>query len=170
MLFTVLSLNKFWPSYVLNGETAFLSYLRPITCPVRIPPVMKMEVPITMAPRRALGAISPIYRGCTHIPIPVILNNMSVMGSQAYTHNVFYHNSEGFSFMFTHLTDTYNWGKAHAIYHKGTNKFYPLQKFKNAVTTTKLLFIYLFQVQVFCFCGSFFLYLTDYPNLLIFWN
>ncbi len=34
--------------------------------------------------------------------------------------------------MFTPLADT--------IYHKG--KFYPLQKFKNAVTTMKLLYIY----------------------------
>lgn len=34
-------------------------YLRPITCPVKMPPVMKTEVPIPMAPRNAVGAISP---------------------------------------------------------------------------------------------------------------
>lgn len=38
-------------------------YLRPITCPARIPPVMKMEVPVPIKPRNAVGAISPRYRG-----------------------------------------------------------------------------------------------------------
>lgn len=39
------------------------AYLRPTTCPMRIPAVRKMEVPIPMAPRSAVGAISPKYRG-----------------------------------------------------------------------------------------------------------
>lgn len=50
-------------------------YLSPITCPVRIPPVMKIEVPIPMAPRKAVGAISPKYRGWTLIAMPAKINN-----------------------------------------------------------------------------------------------
>lgn len=113
----------------LWGVNAFVSYLRPITCPVKIPPVMKMEVPMDMAPRRARGAISPIYRGCTQIAIPVIQ-----MRCQLWEHkqmlimlcNLI--NSISISFMFSHLTD-----RLHAIYHKSNNKFHPanhLQKFK----------------------------------------
>lgn len=32
---------------------------------------MKIEVPIPMAPRNAVGAISPKYRGCTQMAMPV---------------------------------------------------------------------------------------------------
>lgn len=46
------------------------SNLKPIICPVRIPPVRKMELPMAMPPLRCFGATSPIYRGCTQIPIP----------------------------------------------------------------------------------------------------
>lgn len=46
-------------------------YLRPTTCPTKIPTVMKTEVPIPMAPRSAVGAISPKYRGWTQMPMPM---------------------------------------------------------------------------------------------------
>lgn len=78
-----------------------------------------------MAPRRALGAISPIYRGCAQIAIPVIQ-----MRCQLWDHkqmlimlsNLF--NSISFSFMFSHLTD-----RLHAIYHKDNSK--SLTEFQN---------------------------------------
>lgn len=52
-------------------QTIGSTYLRPTTCPIRIPAVRKMEVPIPMAPRSAVGAISPKYRGWTQRPMPV---------------------------------------------------------------------------------------------------
>ena len=48
-----------------------LPYLRPTTCPAKSPKVMEIEVPIPMAPRNAVGAISPRYRACTQRPMPV---------------------------------------------------------------------------------------------------
>lgn len=46
-------------------------YLSPTTCPDKIPPVMKIEVPIPMAPRSEVGAISPRYCGWTQMATPV---------------------------------------------------------------------------------------------------
>lgn len=49
----------------------FSQYLRPFTCPIKIPAVMKIEVPIPIAPRSAVGAISPKYWGWTQMATPV---------------------------------------------------------------------------------------------------
>lgn len=51
-------------------EKKCISNLKPIICPVRIPPVRKMELPMAMPPLRCFGATSPRYRGCTQSPIP----------------------------------------------------------------------------------------------------
>lgn len=45
-------------------------YLSPITCPDKIPTVRKIEIPIPMVPRKAVGAISAKNIGSTHKPMP----------------------------------------------------------------------------------------------------
>lgn len=39
------------------------AYRRPTTCPSKMPAVMKIDVPIPMVPRSAVGAISTRYIG-----------------------------------------------------------------------------------------------------------